>query len=150
MRLPRPFVIALVLAAALLAACGGDDAGGVGSETGAQPQTQDARFVSGEFTGLPLPSGAQTFGSLTSDDGVTTQTYEVSGSTPERVLEFYDRELTADGWTAVQAPTKAGTTVYQGRWTDEAGRVLEVSSSPISVDDPDSGTTQFSLVLRDD
>ncbi len=147
MRFVRISLVALVLATVLLAACGGSpDA--VGGETDAQPQTQNSTFVSGEFAGLPLPSAATTYGKLTTKDGVTTQTYEIQGFSPERVLGFYDDHLTAKGWTTVQPPEATGSADYQGTWTDDAGRRLEVSAAPTSPDAADSTASQFSLVLH--
>ena len=125
MRFLRTPIVALVLAAFLLVACGGSPHT-VGDETNAQPQTQNSRFVSGTFAGLPLPAAAETYGSRTTKDGVTTQTYEIQGFTPKRVVGFYDDQLTADGWTTVQPPEAVGSTDYQGTWSDDAGRRLEV------------------------
>ncbi len=148
MRLFRLSVLALVSAAVLLAACGGSS-DAVGSATDAQPQTGNSTFVSGEFAGIPRPPAAETLGKLTTKDNVTTQSYSINGFTPERVLEYYNGELTAKGWTTVQDPHAIGTTDWKGTWTDDTGRRLEVSASPLlSRDDPGSKNSQFSLVLH--
>ncbi len=107
-------------------------------------------FASGEFTGLPLPTGAEAFMPVNHKDGVATQSYEVPGLTAEGVLRYYEEYLAADEWTNTEPPHASGTVGWMGAWIDVDGRLLEVSAVPLALDEPDSTVTQFSLVLHED
>lgn len=148
MRFLRTSLAVCFLAALLLAACGGSpDA--VGNATDAQPQAQGSSFESGEFAGLPMPDAAAPYGSLTTRDNATTQTFKIEGLTPEQVLNYFEQHLTNDGWTTIQAPEATGNTDYAGTWADDAGRRLEISAAPAAQEgSPDAVASQFSLVLH--
>jgi hypothetical protein len=90
------------------------------------------------FQGLPLPEAAVELTPAATVDGVSSQAFEVTGSTPADVLGFYESAL-ADDWTVVVPPAPIGlgeevqpgseARVYRGGWTNGETDVL-VTSSP--------------------
>lgn len=47
-------------------------------------------------------------GTLSEKNGVATQSFEIRENTPKQVMDFYEKVLPAQGWTASMAPTPSG------------------------------------------
>ena len=126
------------LCCALVAACG--------SET-ADPTVQGPAVtwvVAADLEEIPLPAGSRPYAPAAIDGAVIAQTFQVIGTTPDRVLAFFDQALPREGWTAA-APLHREPSDRRSDWLS-SDRRLEVSA----IRAPGSGRTavQFSLILR--
>jgi hypothetical protein len=114
-----------------------------GAAGDAQP-TPDATFpTTRTFDDIPLPSGATEIGTKTESDDAITQSFSVTATNPDQVMDFFVGALADRGWVPVDPVESRGVTSLFGAW-DRDGRRLEVSAGPAPgiADD-----TQFNLVL---
>ena len=146
-----PALVLLLVAAAALAACGSsEDPGFDQADPGAVGAGQP---FAGRFDDLPLPARSDPIGSRSEQGGVVTQSYEVSGSTREDVMAFYEGALPDLGWEVLKAPKPSGTSTTQAEWTtgDLILRITANGASGLGGDhDPTEAVrTQYSLMLRE-
>jgi hypothetical protein len=135
-----------ILCVMVLSACGSAD-----EREGTQPAPGVTTFEQGRFDDLPLLPDSDPLGPRHEQDGIVTRSYRTTGVTPEGVIDFYDRELSAAGWRMVE-PEFREDTESRADWVVDEWR-LEVSATQI--DDrqnasSDRFTVQYSLVLRPD
>ena len=130
------YTLVLVVA---VAACG---------SSGGHPTTKPGRtagsVVFSELLGYP---GAKSVAAPTVNGGATTQTFEVNGASPQKILNFYMREL-GEPWTIREKPhalTGGSQSAWRGRWTN-GGSTLLVSSEQTPT--YKQGSVQYSLDLR--
>lgn len=130
------FTVVLAVAAA---ACG---------SSGGQPTTKSGRTAgSVVFSELPRYQGATSVAAPTVTGSVTTQTFEVDGASPQKILQFYSRDL-GERWIMREKPhalTGGSQSAWRGRWTNGDATLL-VSSERTPTDN--QGGAQFSLDLR--
>lgn len=149
---PRSPIGSVVTVGVLLAvvsfglnACGDDR--NVAAPTGGAGDTQPppgASFsTSSAFDDLPLPPDAMEIGAKTEKDGAISQSFGVTATRPDVVMNFFVGALADQGWALVTPVEQRGTNSLYGAW-DRDGRRLEVSAGPAPgiADD-----TQFNLVL---
>lgn len=110
---------------------------------GVDPAPVAGSFAPSDFVGLPKPAGAQPFADPVIDRSGVTQSFEVSGSTPEQILEFYDTQLAAAGWEPSVASAELGEGEWQGEWLHQ-DQTLQVSATP---EDANGTASQLDLVL---
>ncbi|MDP8992415.1 MAG: hypothetical protein M3N31_05080 [Actinomycetota bacterium] len=136
MRRVTPVVLALVVAG-----CGGDRQ----EREGAQTAPAVTTFEQGRFDDLPLFPRSDPIGPRSEKEGVIARSYTARGTTPERLLQFYEDKLTQ--WRQVEPVRKFGTSSYRAKWARD-NWLLEVSSgaSP-ALDDAGDAQVQYSLVL---
>jgi hypothetical protein len=125
----RTTVLLILAVAVALAAC--DDRG-----TGGNP----ASLQTPGFEGIPIPDQATELTPGATTDGISSQTFEVRGSTPEDVMSFYQSAIPAE-WTTAVAPAPIGfgedvdpdgvANVYLAGWTT-GERDLLVTAGPIA------------------
>ncbi len=84
-----------------------------------------AVFVDGEFAEIPLPTAAEPFGGAETEDDVTVQSFSVTSSSPNEIIEFMTAELTAIGWTQGQVDSSGDT---------ESGRPDQIAATFIRDD----------------
>lgn len=102
--------------------------------------TNPASLQTAGFEGIPIPDQASELAPVASSDGISSQSFEVRGSTPKDVIEFYEDSI-SDEWTPVVAPGRIGfgedidagseANVYLAGWTTGA-RDLLVTAGPIA------------------
>jgi hypothetical protein len=78
------------------------------------------------FEGVPIPDQASELAPVATTDGISSQAFEVRGSTPQEVMAFYEASV-PDDWTTVVAPGPLGfgdeveagseANVHLGGWT---------------------------------
>ena len=140
-----PTRVLLLAGALLLTACGAT--GGFADDQANAAGTLEA----GELAGLPTPGGAAPFGAPAQKESAVTQSFKVTGLTPQQVLDFYTSALRDQGWSASNAPMEHGENVWRGLW-ERNDRLLQVSAEPDSDDGTGDGdgapTSQLDLVLR--
>lgn len=114
-----------------------------GAPGDAQPTPGASFYTSGTFDDIPLPRGATEIGTKTEEDGVITQSFSVTATGPDLVMDFFVGELADRGWVSVVPVEARGADTLFGAW-ERDGRRLEVSAGPAPgiADD-----TQFNLVL---
>lgn len=141
--------ILVAVAVVLLASCGGDDQDE--QREGTQPAPDVTSFEQGNFDDLPLMPTAEALGRRTEKDGVVSRTYEVRGSLPREVLDFYEDALPRQGWSPTGPVEDIGRSAFRGEWETE-GWLVQVSSSPATGLDGDGDSnavrSQYSLVLE--
>lgn len=140
MRHLRPLVLllAIVLAAA---ACTSDatEAPAEGPAEG-QPGVAAGAPIDAELADLPVPDAARAVGEEVDQDGVQTQSYIITATQPEVVMDFYAEELPALGWTLEdQTAFDVG---LRSTWTQDDDQL------PITAN-PDDQDTSLNLQLSD-
>jgi hypothetical protein len=145
-RRSRTLLACVALAAATTAGCSDDgadtDAGG--ADQGELPSPDVTQFTNGSFEDVRLPRGAEEFSDKTERDGAISQSFVVSGTSPQQIMDFFSTSLTEDGWQVAEPVSSRGTDSYAGAWTG-GGRRLEVSA--LLAQGVENERTQFSLVL---
>ncbi len=139
---------ACVLVATVVVACG-DDSPDAGTESGG-PQAVPAPgievFTGGEFDDIALPGGASEVGTKSEIAGAIAQSFGVRATSPQGVMDFFERSLPESGWVIVEPVSSTGTNALDGSW-ERDGRRLEISAvTATGIADED---TQFSVVLLD-
>jgi hypothetical protein len=131
------------VALALLALTGCGDAGQ--EREGTQPAPAVTTFEQGLFEDLPLFPRSDPIGPRSEKDGVVARSYTARGTTPERLVRYYEDNLT--GWRQVEPSRRFGTSSYRAKWARDDW-FLEVSSgaSP-ALDDAGDAQVQYSVVL---
>jgi hypothetical protein len=114
-----------------------------GAAGDAQPTPGATFYTTGTFDNVPLPSGATEIGTKTEQDGAITQSFSVTATGPDLVMDFFVGALADRGWVPVEPVQSRGADSLFGAW-ERDGRRLEVSAGPAPgiADD-----TQFNLVL---
>ncbi len=92
---------------------------------------------------VPLPRGATEIGTKTETDGAITQSFSVTATNPDEVMDFFVGALADRGWVPVDPVESRGVALLFGAWARD-GRRLEISAGPAPgiADD-----TQFNLVM---
>ena len=156
---PRRLSASVAVAALALTSCGDDAAGdaddAAGADVVADEEQQDAQptpgsgtgFSEGDFDAIPIPRGATEQTEQTERDGVVTQSFTVTATSPEQIMEFFSVQLVEDGWEAVEEVRTTGTDSFAGAWVQGENR-LEVSA--LLAQGVDDERSQFSLVLLPD
>jgi len=141
----RSMVIGLVVASAVLVGCGSSEDGDDGGE--ALPAPGATTFGGSPLDEIPLPPEAEPVGPLSEQEGIAARSYAVPDLAPTDAIEFYERALADDGWTAqgIEELPQG----FRGDWTD-ADQTLRVSVNQApgldqAGDEPQQ--TQISLVL---
>jgi hypothetical protein len=128
-----------------LIGCGDDRnaAAPSGAPGGAQPTPGAPFYTTGTFDDISLPAGATEVGTKTEEDGAITQSFAVTSTGPDLVMDFFVETLGEQGWIPVEPVEPRGADTLFGAW-DRNGRRLEVSAGPAPgiADD-----TQLNLVL---
>ncbi len=127
------------LGALLLVACG---SGGGGPQ--AQPAPGDTVFRGGDFDQLPRYPGSGNLNQPTKKADVVAETFSVSNTTPQQVLQYYTDHLV--GWTATEPVQSIGPDAYRGAWT-KGRRELLVSGSRAPTLSQNQPVVQYSLEL---
>ena len=99
------------------------------------------------FSELPRYKGGTSVSEPTVTGGKTTQTFEVDGASPQKILDFYARELRVS-WTLREKPhalTDGSQSAWRGRWANGDATLL-VSSEQTPTNK--QGSAQYSLDLR--
>jgi hypothetical protein len=124
-----------------LAGCGGRSQ----EREGTQPAPAVTTFEEGSFDDLPLFPRSDPIGPRTEKEGVIARSYTARGTTPERLLQFYEDKL--PGWRQMEPVRKFGTSSYRAKWARD-NWFLEISSgaSP-ALDDAGDAQIHYSLVL---
>ncbi len=140
-RLRRAAVLtALIgLGALLLVACGSG-----GGRPQAQPSPGDSVFRGGDFDQLPRYPGSGTLNQPTKKADVVAETFSVSNTTAQQVLQYYGDHLV--GWTATEPVQSIGPDAYRGAWT-KGSRELLVSGSRAPTLSQNQPVVQYSLEL---
>lgn len=127
------------VALVLLAACGGG-----GGHPQAQPAPDVTVFRGGSFDQLPRYPRSDELNKAGETNGVVTQSFSVSNTTPEQVLTFYHDHLV--GWSAVSPVEATGADSYRGTWVkgDKELRVTAAKAPTLSQREP---VVQYSLEL---
>lgn len=138
----RVLAAGTIAAIGLLAGCGDDG----------EAETQTSEVVDPSTDALdavPLVPRSEPFGRPSAEDGVQTRSYEVDGTTPERIIAFYADALPAEGWTQVE-PTNREDTEQRADFVDEDHRleISAIASDRQASEDDAEGGVQYSLVLR--
>jgi hypothetical protein len=146
----RTTIRVAVLSALLLAvaACGGDDAGSDEGDA-AQPAPDVSTFEQGGFDDLPRHPRSEELGERTEAEGTVSQSFKVTGATPEQVLQFYNDALGPLGWLPLSdGDIDVSEQVARDQWVRE-GTLLVVSASeaPTLEDEGNEAVTQYSLSL---
>ncbi len=139
-RLARLVVVTSLLLLPIATAC--DSGSSASSATTTGPAES---VVPAQFEALPRYPDSRDVGSMSRSGATTTQSFEVTGPTPEQILDYYRDQLT--GWTNTEPAHPLGTSsqaAWRGRW-EQSGADLVVSSSPAG--GLGSGTVQYSLAL---
>jgi hypothetical protein len=100
----------------------------VGESCGSSNSDLSTTPVPAKFTSLPAYPDAEPAGTLTTDGTTSTRSYQVHGTTPTRVLAFYQKRLV--GWTVTQKAHPLGAssqTALRATWT-RGSHLLSVSS----------------------
>ena len=139
----RPTIM-LAAAGLALTGCGDDAADTPAVEIGGAPSPEVTAFTSGEFDAIELPRGAEEASEKTERDGVISQSFFASATSPEQIMDFFSNSLPLAGWELVEPVSSRGTDSYAGAWASE-GRRLEVSA--VLAQGVDDERTQFSVVL---
>lgn len=143
----RPLVVLAVAGLALLG-CRDDQAvDGTPAEpaTGGElPAPEVTAFTAGDFDSIELPRGAEEASEKTERDGVLSQSFFVTATSPDQVMDFFADSLATDGWEIAEPVSSRGTDSIAGAWTKD-GRRLEISS--LLAQGVDDEQTQFSVVL---
>jgi len=149
-------VSALVAVAGLtFAACGDDAEGDADADVVADEEQQDAQptpgsgtlFTEGDFDAIPVPRGATEQTDKTERDGAVSQSFTVSATSPEQIMEFFVVQLSEDGWEIIEEVRSTGTDSYAAAWVQGQDR-LEVSA--LLAQGVEDERTQFSIVLLPD
>jgi len=144
----RHLLLPTAVAALLFGACGDGDSGG-GSSPEAQPAPGVTTFAEGDFEGIPLPGRSTPVSERAEEDGVVTQSFEVTNFPPEELLDFYVEALAEH--EVLEEPEEIGVGTRRGRW-DVDGRELTVVGQMAETLDDNPGAsevlTQLSLSLR--
>lgn len=137
--MPGICAAAAVFAAVVLGACGSSS-----SPPRAQPAPDVTVFRTGGFDQLPRYPRTQEVSQQTSKSGVVSQSFSVSNTTPEQVLQFYSDHLV--GWQVTEPVHAVGTDVYRGAWV-KGDRELLVTSSKAPTISNGEPAVEYSLEL---
>lgn len=130
-------LLALVLGAA---ACASDsDAPADGPGEG-QPGVEAGAPVDAELADVPVPEAAVAVGEVVDQDGVQTQSYIVTATSPELVIDFYDEQLDELGWDMLDRT--AFNTGLRATWTQDDDELLITAN-------PDGQDTELNIQLAD-
>ncbi len=133
----------LVVTVALsAAACG--SSGSSGTSGGAQPAPGVSGFVSGRFNTLPTLPRMRALGPEQRNAGVTTRSYEITGSTPHDAVLAYAQLLS--GWHNRVRP-HAVAREFRGSWLSSDGSTLQVTAIDASTLNT-SGSTAVQMTLQ--
>jgi hypothetical protein len=133
-----------------LASCGDDSPGatadvdGGGEQDDAQPTPGGTAFTDAEFDDIPIPRGATEAGAKTERDGVVTQSFTVTETSPEQLMEVFATTLPERGWENVEPVRSTGTDSYAAAWVQGDDR-LEISA--LLAQGVEGERSQFSVVL---
>ena len=133
-----------------LAACGDDSPGatadvdGGGEQDDAQPTPGGTAFTDAQFDDIPIPRGATEAGDLTERDGAIAQSYTVTATSPEQIMDVFTDNLAVQGWEVVEEVRSTGTDSFAAAWVRGDDR-LEVSA--LLAQGVEDERTQFSVVL---
>jgi hypothetical protein len=137
-------VVALVMPLGFLG-CGDDSNVPTpnGATGDAQPPPGATFHTAGTFDDVPLPRGATEIGTKSETDGAITQSFSVTATSPDQVMDYFVGALADRGWVPVDPVESRGVDSLFGAWARD-GRRLEISAGPAPgiADD-----TQFNLVL---
>lgn len=144
----RPILLVAVAGLALLG-CRDDQAVTDGapvdqSPGGEVPSPEVTAFTGGEFDAIELPRGAEEAGEKTERDGAISQSFFVTATSPEQIMDFFAASLAEDGWAPAEPVSARGTDSLAGAWTKD-GRRLEISA--LLAQGVENERTQFSVVL---
>lgn len=139
----------LAIAGLALLGCRDDqaatDGAPVDQENGGEvPAPGITAFTAGDFDAVELPRGADEASEKTERDGVLSQSFFAEATSPEQIMDFFERSLPGDGWEVAEPVTARGTDSLAGAWTKD-GRRLEVSA--VLAQGVEDERTQYSLVL---
>ncbi len=148
-RMPEPLAVRLRgagvltslvgLCILLLVACGSG-----GARPQAQPSPGDSVFRGGDFDQLPRYPRSEMLNQPTKKDAVVAETFSVSNTNAQQVLQYYGDHLV--GWTATVPVESIGPDAYRGAWT-KGGRELLVSGSRAPTLSQNQPVVQYSLEL---
>lgn len=145
----------MAVAALALASCGDDAEGDADAEVVDDQEQQDAQptpgsgtlFTAGDFDAIPVPRGATEQTDKTERDGAVSQSFTVSATSPQQIMEFFVVQLAERGWDNVEEVRSTGTDSYAAAWVQGQNR-LEISA--LLAQGFEDERTQFSIVLLPD
>jgi hypothetical protein len=131
-----------VMTAALVSVGCGDDS------SDAQPVPNATAFEQEMFDDLPVYPRSDPISERADENGVVSRSYRAVGVVPQTIIDYYDAQLSAEGWNRSAAAPQSGF-VRRGDWIKDDHRV-EVSAQPI--DDTQNPTSedyavQYNIVL---
>ena len=100
----------------------------------------DPAFVDGDFAQIPLPTTAEPYGDATVEDDVTVQSFEVTATSVNEVIDFYRGALEEQGWVAGQEeatgeqPGSDLPAQIRATWTRD-GQTLLITAAGLDEDD---------------
>jgi hypothetical protein len=147
---PRRWATVAAVVILPLAACGDDSPGatadvdGGGEQEDAQPSPGGTAFTDAEFDDIPIPRGATEAGGQTERDGVVTQSFTVTETSPEQIMDVFVTTLAERGWDNVESVRSTGTDSYAAAWVQGDDRI-EISA--LLAQGIEDERTQFSVVL---
>jgi len=141
---PRPAALALLALLGLFGGC-------AESEPNTQPVPQVSTFETGKFDDIPLFPRSDPAGPRSEAGDVVAQSFVALGTTPEQVLEFYERAL-AGRWHLVSPISQLGVATFRADWVRDDFR-LRVSATREQTLAPEDNASsevavQYSLTLE--
>ena len=139
MRHLRPLVLLLAIVLTAAACTSEPEAPAEGPAEG-QPGVAAGAPIDAELADLPVPDAAEAVGEVVDQEGVQTQSYIVTATQPEVVLDYYADELPDLGWTMEeQTALEVG---IRATWTQDGDQLLITAN-------PDDQDTSLNLQLSD-
>ena len=130
--------ILLALALLALASCTSDATAPADGPGEGQPGVAGDSPIDAELADLPVPDAADAVGEETDRDGVQTQSYILTATQPEQVVDFYVDALPDLGWT-MESQTALDEGI-RATWTQDGDELLVTAS-------PDGQDTSLNLQL---
>ncbi len=138
--------VLMVLSCCLLVVgCGGSGHAGTDS---ARPERVNGTVS--RFDDLPRYPRSRALGPRTrNDNGVLTQSFAVSGATPDVIVEYLIDVLPRHGWHAVNPPSADGEATRRGVWQDGQLHLVVATSPAPTLPSSDAATqeSQYSFLL---
>lgn len=144
-RASRTAAVAVTFALLLLG-CGGDD---TGQSDQAQPSTDATVFVDGEFGDIPLHPRSSPLQEPHRENDSVSQSFSVTGATPEQIVSFYERALQTRGWEKLsKGPLETGDDTARAEWSNGDSQLkVSATAAPTLEEEGNEAASQYSLVL---
>lgn len=131
-------VLVLVTGGTIVGACGS-----TGNTSGvANPYIFDASALAG----APMPQDAVPYSNVVVDGSTSTQSFRLTGPTPQGAIRAYVARLQAAGWALADGPTATGETDWRAELS-KGGADLVVTAAP-SNDDPSTSPPDVDMSIE--